>query len=332
MKKIFKYLMCFICAITVVSGCSCKKEEDTKASLQVGDMNATTYKDITLDEYETKISDKDSFVLFIYSNTCSACKAFKPVLNGVIKERHLIIYGLEYGLITSDSSISKIKYTPTIIIYDKGERIFQTLTDEDYDYLESKSTFLSLLDKYTYMPTLYYINKEQLVNKINSNEKFIIYYSWNLCGDCSYLNKNYMKEFLNNNPDTKHFYIIETNAKGIRLDEEGKSDANMWQEFKDTFGLSSKNNPLGHGAGYVPTLQYYENGEIKDMMVYFNDYNTTRTDSDLGVFYMTIDNSYYDDNPYIGQELSYSDYFDKMPAFYDSKLKTFLDTNLVKVD
>lgn len=332
-KKIFSYICTFIFAVLLIGGCSCKKDKDNgKASLGIGDMNVTNYIDIDWDEYDSKISNKDSFIFFVYSSSCSACKAFKPKLASVIQEKHIYVYGIDLDKNSNNHKILKtIEYTPTIIIYKEGTKVFQTISDNDYKYLDTKESFVELLDKYTNMPTLYYINKEQLKEKITNKENFIIYYSRSSCGDCKYLNKNYMKEYLKSNYNSKTFYIIETDAEGIRYNNE-VYDATQWQSFKDEFGLSNAiNTTYGHGAGYVPTLQYYENGEIKDMMVYFNDFNEGVENAD-GSYSVTIDNSYYTDNPYINQTLDYSEYQTKLAPFYNSKLKTFLDTNLAKVD
>ena len=100
-----------------------------------------------------------------------------------------------------------------------------------------------------------------------------------------------MREYLNTNTSSKTFYIIETDAEGIRYTG-GFVDDEKWVEFKNEFGLSNVNNPLGHGVGYVPTLQYYEDGEIKDMAVYFNDGEYTLEGD--GSYSITINNSYYE--------------------------------------
>lgn len=334
MKKITKIFTYFVLMILLISGCSCKKDKDNKANLQIGDMNATTYVNIDIKEYNAKISNKDDFILFVYSNDCMGCRMFKPKLESVIQEKHLIVYGIETSEIkgiSKDNDLYKLKYTPTIIIYKEGKNIFYSLSDNDLENFDTKEKFVSLLDKYTNMPTLYYINKAQLKEKITNKENFIIYYSRSTCGDCSYLNKNYMKEYLNSNTKTKHFYIIETDVEGIRR-VNGEVNSEQWQAFKNEFGLSNViNTELGHGAGYVPTLQYYNNGEIKEMMVYFNDFNDATLNAD-GSYSVTIDNSYYSDNPYIGQTINYSEYQKKLAPFYNEKLKTFLDTNLTKVD
>jgi len=143
------------------------------------------------------------------------------------------------------------------------------------------------------------------------------------------LNDNYLKAYLKSNPTTNRFYIIETDAEGIRYTE-GQYDAGLWQSFKDEYGLSNVNNTLGHGVGYVPTFQYYQNGSIKEMMVYFNDGEYIQNSD--GSYSVIINSSYYDDNPYIDQTINHSEYKEKLTPFYNNKLKEFLNSNLKKVD
>ena len=189
---------------------------------------------------------------------------------------------------------------------------------------------------------MYYINLEQLQSKINNDESFIIYYSRSSCGDCNYLNKNYLRQYLSSHVDSKYFYVIETDAEGIRFyngaspdtsndaTDDEKAAAAQWQAFKDQYGLSNVNNPIGHGVGYVPTLQYYQDGEISDMMVYFNDGEYVLNSDDT--YSIRINASYYNDNPYLNQTVKYSEYKEKLAPFYNQKLETFLNTNLAKVD
>jgi thiol-disulfide isomerase/thioredoxin len=327
MKKLFTVFSVLVLVVVLCSGCGCKNE---KVSLQIGDMNVTTYIDVSMGELKSKIKNKDNFILFVYKDDCEGCRFFKPILNNVIAEKHIIIYGIRYNDIERKHELKSLQWTPSIVIYKSGKAILMTDPDENESYFNSNKGFASLLDKYTYMPTLYYINKGQLDNKIANKENFIIYYSRSGCSDCGYLNRNYLKKYLNSNTGTKHFYIIETNVEGIRYNN-GEYDSSVWQAFKDEYGLSNLNNPLGHGVGYVPTFQYYENGEIKDMMIYFNDYLETFQNED-GESFVKIDNSYYDDNPYIGQTIAGAEYKKKLAPFYNEKVKSFLDVNLVKID
>ena len=328
-KYVYKMFVCFVAAFLLV-GCSCKKNND-KVSLQVGDATVTSYITITGEQINSKISNKDSFLLFVYQEGCYGCRAFKPIVENVVKEKNLQIYAVDFwnGLKSDHELRNLVEYTPTIILYEEGELDILIDPNKNSEYFADKDGFVSFLNKYTNMPTLYYISKEQLDEKIANDESFIVYYSRKSCSDCSYLNQHYLKEYLKKNYNTKYFYVIETDSEGIRFTD-GVYNEDQWVNFKNSYGLSNVNNPLGHGVGYVPTLQYYEDGEIKEMMVYFNDGEYIENAD--GSYSIIINNSYYDDNPYNGQTIPYNEYKGKLESFYNQKLKDFLDKNLVKVD
>lgn len=326
MKKVLN-LLSVVLVIFICSSCKCNKFN--KVSLQIGDINANSYNNITLNEFDDMVENNRNFILYVYRSDCENCMMFKSILEKVIKERHVIIYAIESGLITSNHVLREVKKVPTVLLYENGKQILKTDPIKNNEYFSSNAGFLKFLDKYTYMPTLFYINKEQLDEKIKSDKNFIIYYSRSSCTDCSYLNDNYLKKYLDKNTNKKSFYIIETDEEGIRY-KDGIFDSTLWQDFKDTYGLSENNNALGHGVGYVPTMQYYENGEIKDMLVYFNDYE--RIENSDGSYSVIINNSYYDDNPYLNKTIKYNEYKEKLASFYNGKVKSFLDYNLEKVD
>lgn len=321
-------LVLIVLIFFVVSGCSCKKD-DGKTSLQIGDYNVDTYQIIDFDVLSSMIESKENFLLYVYQDDCQGCMRFKPILENVIKDRHIYVYGIRYQDIKKGHELKKIEATPAIAVYQEGKLRIKVDALNNEEYFVDNGSLMNFLDKYTYMPTAYYVNLEQLNEKINRGDSFIVYYSRSSCSDCFYLNRNYLKEYLNNNVNSKYFYILETEVEGIRYSD-GEYDAEQWQKFKDDFGLSEANNPLGHGVGYVPTFQYYENGAIREMMVYFND-GEYITNED-GSTYVIINNSYYSDNPYINKTLSYSDYKNKLEGYYNEKLRVFLDSNLEKVN
>ena len=332
MKKIINIIFSILFVLLIANGCSCNKDKkDSKVALGVGDMNATTYETISMAELKTKITDKDSFVLYVFSPTCGGCAMFKPIIESVISSEDLIIYAIEYNNIEKGHELKSLQYTPSIVVYNKGELFISTDPDKNEEYFKNDEGFKTFLNKYTYKPTMYYISKEQLKSKIDNDENFIIYYSRNDCGDCAYMYKNYLKEFLYKNPNTKKFYVIETNAEGVRLNN-GSVDAVQWQAFKDEFGLSAAgNSTFGYGVGYVPTIQYYNDGAIADMFIYFNDDMSYVRNSD-GSTTVTINGSYYSDNPYIGDSMLYNEYKDTLAPFYNGKLTAFINNNLGLVD
>lgn len=328
MKKIVSIISCMMLSVILLVGCSCSCSKE-KANLAIGDMNATSYVDLSSFEIvKSMIEDKETFVLFVYQVDCSACKSFKPILEEVIKERHIKVYGIQYKYIDSDHKLKDLQYTPSIVIYKAGKLFIKTDPDANSSYFKNSEGFKSFLDKYTDKPTAYYINLTQLREKISNQENFIIYYSRSSCGDCSYLNRNYLKEYLNSYSGDKKFYILETDAEGIRFNN-GEYDSEQWQNIKDEFGLSKANNSeFGYETGVVPTFQYYENGVLRDMMIYTND----KFEEIEGTTDVKIIGSYYDDNPFIGETMNRFDYHNTVASFYNEKLKIFLDKNLELVD
>ena len=82
------------------------------------------------------------------------------------------------------------------------------------------------------------------------------------------------------------------------MDPIRKEDKEKYQQFKDDHFLSNKNNTdFGYNTGYVPTFQYYKDGALYDMAVYFNDEVTDGL----------ITTSYYDE-----ERLSHIHYADKL--------------------
>jgi hypothetical protein len=331
MKKILSVLFIIITSFVTLFGCSCddNNEYDNRANLSVGDFSYTTYEIIEMDTLKGKTSAKDDFILFVYQDGCYACSAFKPVLESVIQSLHIKVYALNYWNIEKGHELKELKYTPSIVVYKEGKAILKTDPTLNSEYFANKDGFIKLLDQYTITPKAYYLSLSQLDLKISNRENFIVYFSRNSCSDCSYLNNNYLKEVILSLPKDKNFYILETDVEGIRLTN-GTPDSEKWQQFKDNYGLSKANNPLGHGVGYVPTFQYYEGGQIKDMAVYFNDFSSVVTEN--GVAMVTIDMSYYNDHPYINQKIAYSEYKNLVAPYYNSKIRQFFDDHLKSLD
>ena len=55
--------------------------------------------EIKYDEFQSKIDNKESFVLFMWQTGCSHCEAFEPTLKEVIKEKDILIYSINSTLI-----------------------------------------------------------------------------------------------------------------------------------------------------------------------------------------------------------------------------------------
>lgn len=85
-----------------------------------------TYDEISYDELNKMLEDKQDFILFIGSDTCSACNTYKGTLNDVIEEYGTDVKYIDLASLSEaqeSSLISKfpITGTPTTVFITNGE-------------------------------------------------------------------------------------------------------------------------------------------------------------------------------------------------------------------
>ena len=109
MKKI-KLLLLGLVTIVFISGCSSRNNIES----------------ISVNELRTSLENKETFILEIMSDSCSACVSLKPKLEEVLKEYDIKIKQIN-TVNFSDSQISELTTlmnydsTPTIIFIKDGE-------------------------------------------------------------------------------------------------------------------------------------------------------------------------------------------------------------------
>ena len=124
-KKIF-----FLFIILLLSGCN----------------SLGTYDEISYKEMNKMINDKEDFVLFIGSETCSACSTYKVTLNRVIKK-----YGVDVKYIDISKLSEKehselianypISGTPTTIFIKNG------IEKDTYNRIDGSVKFSKIVEK-----------------------------------------------------------------------------------------------------------------------------------------------------------------------------------------
>lgn len=122
MKKML-YVLILIPLLIIVSGCGHK-----------------TYNEITYDELNKLIDNKESFVLFIGSTTCTHCDAFKVTLNKVIEKYNVDVKYIDISKIDDDKvSTIQAKFpftgTPTTVFVTKGHE------KDTLNRIEGESTY-----------------------------------------------------------------------------------------------------------------------------------------------------------------------------------------------
>lgn len=86
----------------------------------------STYDEVNYSELNNMIENKEDFILFIGSSTCSACGAYEITLNDIIKEYNVDVKYIDISKLSDEeegSLISKfpISGTPTTVFITEGE-------------------------------------------------------------------------------------------------------------------------------------------------------------------------------------------------------------------
>lgn len=72
---------------------------NNKNNLKTGNLIELTYNQI-----EEKLNNKDSFILIVSKATCSHCASYKPKVKNVASEYHTDIYYIDYDTETKENS------------------------------------------------------------------------------------------------------------------------------------------------------------------------------------------------------------------------------------
>jgi predicted bacteriocin transport accessory protein len=105
-----KFIICLLSLLLLLTGCSRK-----------------TYQEIDLNTLESKINNKETFVLYIGSSTCSNCASLEPTLNKVIENYNITVYYINVHNLSDDDNdelLGMIDYgnkTPAIYFITNGE-------------------------------------------------------------------------------------------------------------------------------------------------------------------------------------------------------------------
>lgn len=298
-----KFFTLMSVAATLLAGCgNANKNGDGKVVIPFGDMNLTTYITVTKSiDIETMMDRGDNFILVSYAlPTCGCWGTFSDsVLTPYVQETHMPIYAIYTGDIGDDDYFglpidSQKSNTPVIGIYENGKYKVGANYAKNELIFKKIDDFKNFMNRYVTQPFGYYVNFTRLNTFLKGDDKFLLYWSWKLCPDCTIFDRKFLKNYLKNASQTRSvpLYVIETHE--LRQTQE-------WQDIKDKYAISDTlNKTSGYGKGYVPAIQviepdgtdYVSAGNItpivKDMFVYRNEFFTKNEDGSY-----TITDSYF---------------------------------------
>lgn len=232
---------------------------------------------ISYEDLNRKIKNEDNFVLLVYEYKtlekgeeieCICYTSFAYNLNIYIKSNNIEIYGIDPSDFKGTGktfSLDLVSGEQTLAIFKDGEVYKQeTTANESLSNQEKIERFFNNVS----FSNMLYVNKNQLDSMFEEKETFTIGYLRKTCSDCEYLIRDFLKEY-NKKPLNKTIYVLDCDINGIRY-ENGQFNSTLWQEFKDSYGLSNKYNAnFGYDVGYIPTFLTYKIEGKKD---YFAEY------------------------------------------------------------
>ena len=117
MKKTVKILSLFLVLVLLVVGC--EKQEETNIT------EVEYLKELTFEELEVKLQNKEDIILEIVQTGCSNCTAFTPTFESVLNEYEIQAYSLNISYLSDAGADWLESYnvdgTPTVIFFEKGE-------------------------------------------------------------------------------------------------------------------------------------------------------------------------------------------------------------------
>ena len=288
-------------AFAVLTGCT-----QERVNLAFG-----TYIEQSLETLETmdtssmlnKVYSEEAYILATYqgkySNECLCWSTFQNVIVNYMNTYHekVSIFDMDnYSDLQIDLGIEEYKdSTPALYIY-KGKKQIAKFT---YKNSRDKNIFGDLkaetmyerIHKFANKPSIYEVNDEFLTNNLREEREAIMLFVRTGCGDCHYSLSNVIIPYTNRFELKKEIWYFDLQDYYLLHNKEdaSKEEIAQYQNIKDKYGLSEVGNKVyGYGDGFVPTIQYYRKGILKDASVFFNDEISQKAD---GSYY--ISKSYY---------------------------------------
>lgn len=326
MLKKPSFILC-VPALLLLGGCNPSLERVTPVALDMGTIvydeaeisaNSLSHmQEISIGTLNDMVSEKKSFLLLVGNQfDCSCWTAFHDeVMVPYLLENHLLLYWVSYfgnEARLSELGLELSSSHETLSIFKDGGLAYQhTTADTTSSWVKEKKVFAAWMDARLQAPRLLSLSKDQLDKKYQGQEDFSIFFSRSTCGDCSYLERNDIKEYFAANVKSEtipenYLYYLDCDQLGIRyvLGDDGKTytpsssgeygekASAQWVSFKQEYGLAySEDNPVGWDQGYVPTIYHIHpsNGEKSGDVIDFAGvfYNESIEDGAIKETYFT---------------------------------------------
>lgn len=240
---------------------------------------------------------KETFILFFHpENTlCSCYQHSLATLQDYVSKYHINVYDITFEEILSNDNTNKhgLHFTTGdrshvhLAIVSKGKVLDQFTYADDSPLAKTEYLKTYLEKRLTFDSHLSYVDQgylDSLTIDTTRTDDYVVSYMRASCGDCAYSTPiiAFEKEV------NKDIYFFDMDP----LRTTGMQDG-TYQTFKDDHFLSNMYNTdygYANSGGVVPTLHYYNNGELTDACVIFNS-SVAKKEGEEDKFIIT--DSYY---------------------------------------
>lgn len=296
MKKLLFLLPFMAIAATGINGCS----QDKRVRLTYGTYVEEKAEELEYGELATKVSRGENMLVAVYQDglPCGCWSTFHDVLDQYVAEYDTKVYYIASTQFSDESdkfglTILKGTSDPTFALIKDGKKVNEYIYSKDTKPMfQTLSGLRKVVKKIAKDPQYFYVDQEYLDNALfTTKEDVVVHYIWYFCPDCNDCFPEVLLPYSKANNLSKQIWIMDLAIEGLLFDH-GTFNKNSpgYIEFLHDHKMSSYegNEELGYDRGFVPTTQYWHNGELVDMNVYFND---EVTKNDEGQF--VLSRSYY---------------------------------------
>ena len=287
MKKLLFALPILALATLGATGCDSKKKTVNIPRITYGTYMDTEAIEINYTELvEKAVVNEETMLVSVYDGTdgkssCGCWNSFLPILNEYVQTYHTRIYyisryqfaeGAEnYGL-----TILKESSNPTLALMQNGRKFSEYIYSKDTKPMfTSLDSLRSAIKHICRDPNLFMVNQAFLDDALftRPEEKVVVEYVWRTCPDCNDCLPEVILPYSFDNDFSTNIWIIDLDVEGLlRVNgEKDKTNENYVNFLKEHHMSNKEDLVFGYDRGFVPTMQIWEKGVLKDMTVYFND-------------------------------------------------------------
>ena len=259
MKKVLKLIYLPLLCLTLGSISSCSKG-DERVKLTYGEVTHQKYHEISYARFAQMIENKESFLLVVDPKGCACFSYFMKASEDYIRENHLVLYYMKVSDFNGNENkgVKVVEGSTSFSIFNKGQIQQSIVSNSSTEIMEKKEKFVEYIDQYIKKPNMYYVTKEDLDVMYHQGNKSLIYFARNKCGDCSYINGNFLYDYMYEREEI--MYVLDGDETIRKYDKDGNLiNKAEWIQFKEDYGLAEAKNPkYGYNtpfdAGVVPTF------------------------------------------------------------------------------